>query len=92
MTILSNLSFITIAGLNLAVFRGSDGRAHIVDAHCSNLKVNLALSGTVSGDYIQCVKDDWKFHGDTGKCSSVSKSDSGQLRGNTSKLAVHVHH
>ena len=71
------------AGLNLAVFRGEDGRAHVVDAYCPHIGANMAVGGRVSGSCIECPFHGWKFRGDDGKCThipTVAKSKFGFLR------------
>ncbi len=62
---------VSCLGLNLAVFRGEDGRAHVVDAYCPHLGAHLAVGGTVVGDCIQCPFHGWEFNGDTGKCTRI---------------------
>ena len=62
-------------GLNLAVFRGEDGRAHVVDAYCPHLGAHLAVGGAVIGDCIQCPFHGWEFNGDTGKCTHIPTTD-----------------
>ena len=60
-----------ITGLNLAVFRGEDGRVHALDAYCPHMGANLGAGGRVVGNCVECPFHGWKFRGDDGKCVSV---------------------
>ncbi|XP_057675559.1 cholesterol 7-desaturase nvd isoform X2 [Corythoichthys intestinalis] len=58
-------------GVNLAVFRGEDGKAHVLDAYCPHLGANLAVGGRVVGSCIECPFHGWQFQGDSGKCENI---------------------
>lgn len=53
----------------LVVFRGSDGAAHILDAHCPHLGAHLG-GGEVRGDTLQCPFHGWRYDGD-GTCVEI---------------------
>ena len=57
------------------MFRGEDGRAHVVDAYCPHLGANLGVGGTVKGSCIECPFHGWAFDGDTGKCTHIPYAD-----------------
>jgi 3-ketosteroid 9alpha-monooxygenase subunit A len=50
-------------GRDLVCFRGEDGRAHVLDAHCQHLGANLAFGGCVVEDGIQCPFHGWVWNG-----------------------------
>jgi nitrite reductase/ring-hydroxylating ferredoxin subunit len=54
----------------LVVFRGDDGRAHAVEAHCPHLGAHLGEGGCVVGDSIRCPFHGWRFGAD-GRCVEV---------------------
>lgn len=51
-------------GEDLVIFRGQDGHAHVLDAHCQHLGANLAYGGCVVEDGIQCPFHGWVWNGD----------------------------
>jgi len=58
-------------GQNLAVFRGEDGKAHVLDAYCPHLGANLAVGGEVEDNCVRCPFHGWSFRGDDGKCVDI---------------------
>ncbi|XP_072344230.1 cholesterol 7-desaturase nvd isoform X1 [Scyliorhinus torazame] len=62
---------ITIFGEQVAVYRGQDGQAYIVDAYCPHLGANLAVGGQVMGNCIECPFHGWQFRGEDGKCVKI---------------------
>ena len=66
-----------ISGLNLAVFRGDTGDAHIVDAYCPHMGANLGVGGRVEGDCIECPFHGWKFRGYDGQCTEIPYAEKG---------------
>lgn len=63
--------YVQILGEHLAVFRGEDGVAYILDAYCPHLGANIAVGGQVKGNCVQCPFHGWRFEGSTGKCVEV---------------------
>jgi 3-ketosteroid 9alpha-monooxygenase subunit A len=61
-------------GRDLVLWRGEDGVAHVMDAHCAHLGANLAVGGTVEGDSIRCPFHAWRYDG-TGVCVEIPYSD-----------------
>jgi len=70
------VKYVSMLGEQLAVFRGSDGVVHIVNAYCPHLGANLAIGGKVVGDCIQCPFHGWKYRGEDGKCVEIPYSKS----------------
>ncbi|XP_072310932.1 cholesterol 7-desaturase nvd [Eucyclogobius newberryi] len=66
---------LTVLGQQVAVFRGQEGRAFVLDAYCPHLGANLAVGGRVVGNCIECPFHGWQFEGSDGKCAKVPYSD-----------------
>ncbi|CAK6965094.1 cholesterol 7-desaturase nvd [Scomber scombrus] len=62
---------VSVLGEQLAVFRGEDGKAHVMDAYCPHLGANLAVGGRVVGNCLECPFHGWQFRGDDGKCVKI---------------------
>ncbi|XP_041826125.1 cholesterol 7-desaturase nvd [Melanotaenia boesemani] len=62
---------VSVLGEQVAVFRGKDGKAYVLDAYCPHLGANLAVGGQVLGSCIECPFHGWKFHGNDGKCVKI---------------------
>lgn len=61
----------------MAVFRGHDGKAYVVDAYCPHLGANLAVGGRVFGNCIECPFHGWQFQGDNGVCVKIPYAEKG---------------
>jgi len=70
-----DVKYISVLGEHLAVFRGSDGVAYIVNAYCPHLGANLGVGGQVVGNCLQCPFHGWVFRGENGKCAKIPYSD-----------------
>jgi 3-ketosteroid 9alpha-monooxygenase subunit A len=57
-------------GRDLAAYRGEDGVARVLDAHCPHLGAHLAIGGKVEGCELRCPFHAWKFGGD-GVCTEI---------------------
>ncbi len=57
-------------GTELVVWRGQDGRAHVMDAFCPHLGAHLGYGGKVEGESIRCPFHAWRFD-ETGRCTDV---------------------
>lgn len=68
------LKYVQILGEHLAVFRGEDGVAYILDAYCPHLGANIAVGGQVKGSCVQCPFHGWRFKGEDGACVEVPYS------------------
>ncbi|XP_029301014.1 cholesterol 7-desaturase [Cottoperca gobio] len=62
---------VSVLGEQVAVFRGQDGEAYVVDAYCPHLGANLAVGGRVVGSCIECPFHGWQFRGNDGKCVRI---------------------
>ncbi|XP_063001020.1 cholesterol 7-desaturase nvd-like [Elgaria multicarinata webbii] len=58
-------------GEQFAIFRGSNGKVHVVEAYCPHLGANFAVGGHVVGSCIECPFHGWQFHGEDGKCVRI---------------------
>lgn len=66
---------VSCLGKNLAVFRGEDGTAHVLDAYCPHMGANLAVGGVVKKNCLECPFHGWQFRGHDGKCVHVPYCD-----------------
>jgi 3-ketosteroid 9alpha-monooxygenase subunit A len=57
-------------GRDLVAFRGDDGEARVLDAHCPHLGAHLGHGGRVVGDRIRCPFHAWEFDG-SGRCVGI---------------------
>jgi 3-ketosteroid 9alpha-monooxygenase subunit A len=57
-------------GRNYVLFRGEDGTATLLDAHCPHLGAHLGYGGRVEGNDIICPFHAWRF-GASGRCTEV---------------------
>ncbi len=64
----------------MAVFRGHNGEAYVVDAYCPHLGANLAVGGRVVGSCIECPFHGWQFQGSDGKCVRIPYAEKGTLK------------
>lgn len=55
---------------DLVVYRGDDGVARVLDAHCPHLGAHLGHGGCVDGASIRCPFHGWAFGGD-GHCTDI---------------------
>jgi nitrite reductase/ring-hydroxylating ferredoxin subunit len=62
-------------GRELVLFRGTDGAAHLLDAHCPHLGAHLGVGGQVEESCIRCPFHGWKFDGASGRCVDVPYDD-----------------
>ena len=46
-------------GQEFVLFRGHDGKAHVLDAYCPHLGAHLGVGGTVVGNDIRCFFHGW---------------------------------
>ncbi|MDJ0865112.1 MAG: Rieske 2Fe-2S domain-containing protein [Myxococcota bacterium] len=57
-------------GEDLVLWRGDDGVARVLDAHCPHLGAHLGHGGTVEGDAIRCPFHGWLWDG-AGSCREI---------------------
>ncbi len=57
-------------GRDVVLFRGEEGRAHVMDAHCCHLGAHLGHGGKVEGDCIRCPFHAWLYDGE-GRCVEI---------------------
>jgi len=55
---------------DLVLYRGEDGRAHVLDAFCAHMGAHLGIGGRVEGDAIRCPFHAWLWDGE-GRCVEV---------------------
>lgn len=70
-----DVKYISVLGEQLAVFRGTNGVAYIVNAYCPHLGANLGIGGQVVGNCIQCPFHGWVYRGEDGKCVKIPYSE-----------------
>jgi phenylpropionate dioxygenase-like ring-hydroxylating dioxygenase large terminal subunit len=57
-------------GRELVLFRGQDGAAHVLDAHCPHLGAHLGHGGRVEANTIVCPFHAWRWDG-SGACRRI---------------------
>ncbi|KYN37693.1 3-chlorobenzoate-3,4-dioxygenase oxygenase subunit [Trachymyrmex septentrionalis] len=62
---------VSALGENFAVFRTERGVVNILDAYCPHLGANMAESGRVKGDCLECPFHSWTFRGEDGYCENI---------------------
>lgn len=63
---------IKAADRDLVVYRGDDGAAHVLDAHCVHMGAHLG-GGRVVGSCVKCPYHGWEYAGD-GRCVRIPYS------------------
>jgi phenylpropionate dioxygenase-like ring-hydroxylating dioxygenase large terminal subunit len=51
-------------GRDLVIWRGEDGRARMLDAHCRHLGAHMGHGGRVVGDLLECPFHAWRYDGE----------------------------
>lgn len=64
---------IVALGEDLVLYRGADGVARVLDAHCPHLGAHLGHGGRVEGDCIRCPFHGWRFSG-AGECVEIPRA------------------
>ncbi|HVP30194.1 MAG TPA: Rieske 2Fe-2S domain-containing protein [Myxococcota bacterium] len=62
---------VSVAGRELVVFRGEDGKTRALDAYCPHLGAHLGVGGRVVENTVRCPFHGWRWSGDDGKCVEV---------------------
>jgi nitrite reductase/ring-hydroxylating ferredoxin subunit len=65
---------VSAAGQELIVFRGKDGVASVLDAHCPHLGADLSAGGKVVDNTVMCPFHSWQFAPD-GQCVKIPNCD-----------------
>jgi phenylpropionate dioxygenase-like ring-hydroxylating dioxygenase large terminal subunit len=65
-------------GQELVIYRGTDGAAHAVEAHCPHLGAHLGEGGCVVGETLRCPFHGWRF-GPDGRCVDVPYTTAGTI-------------
>lgn len=60
-------------GRDLALWRGEDGQARVIDAYCAHYGANMAVGGKVHGNLLECPFHAWRWD-ETGACKEVPYS------------------
>ncbi|MCU1386813.1 MAG: Phenylpropionate dioxygenase, large terminal subunit [Ilumatobacteraceae bacterium] len=60
---------------DLVLYRGEDGVARVMDAHCTHLGAHLAVGGRVDANCLRCPFHGWAFDGSSGRCVDVPYGD-----------------
>ena len=61
-------------GKDLVVFRGEDGKAHVLDAHCPHMGAHLGYGGRIKENTVACPLHGWQWNGN-GQCEGIPYSD-----------------
>lgn len=49
---------------DLAIWRGEDGQARLIDAYCRHLGAHMGYGGKVSGNRLECPFHAWEYNGE----------------------------
>ena len=60
----------------LAIWRGEDGQARIVDAYCKHLGAHMGHGGKVAGNFLECPFHAWRYDGEEGVVKEIPYSPS----------------
>lgn len=60
----------TLLGVDLVVFRGAGGNAHVLPSRCPHRGGSLVI-GKQHGDDIACSYHGWRWSGETGACTHI---------------------
>ena len=60
-------------GKELAVWRGEDGAARVLNAHCPHYGANMATGGKVHGNLLECPFHAWRWD-EAGMCREIPYS------------------
>ena len=58
-------------GQDLAVWRGEDGQARMVDAYCKHLGAHMGHGGKVHGNLLECPFHAWRYDGEKGVVKEI---------------------
>lgn len=61
-------------GIDLVVWRKSDGTVSVLDAYCPHMGAHLGFEGKIVNDCIQCPFHHWKFDNE-GQCVDIPYTD-----------------
>ena len=86
------IKYVECLGLELATYRGEDGKARTLDAHCTHLGANLAIGGKVVGNCIECPFHCWRFDGANGNCTEIPYCETIPSLANTRHWETVEHH
>eukprot|EP01083_Nonionella_stella_P225817 802517_1 len=68
----STVKEINVLGLQIALFRGTDGTASALHAYCPHLGANMACDGRVVDNTLQCPFHAWRFDKDRQMMETVT--------------------
>ncbi len=54
----------------LAIWRGEDGKARVLDAYCAHYGAHMGVGGQVHGNLLECPFHAWRWEGD-GSCREI---------------------
>src|SRR5262245_58430185 len=57
-------------GQDMVLFRGEDGAARVLDAHCAHMGAHLGYGGKVKDNCVECPFHAWRWNG-KGECASI---------------------
>lgn len=58
---------------DLAIWRGEDGEARVINAYCAHYGANLAVGGKVHGNLLECPFHAWRWN-EKGACEDIPYS------------------
>lgn len=65
----NKIKAVNLAGIELIVYRGSDGDVFAMNAYCPHMGAHLA-EGKIEGNQVRCFFHNWRFN-QNGKCTDI---------------------
>nr|XP_018896366.1 PREDICTED: cholesterol 7-desaturase-like [Bemisia tabaci] len=84
----NEVKYVTALGENFAVFRGSDGKVHVVNACCIHLRGDVDVEGTPRNDCLECPSHGWQFSAETENWKNIPRIEKGRRKKKISGIRI----
>ncbi|XP_018896366.2 cholesterol 7-desaturase nvd-like [Bemisia tabaci] len=76
----NEVKYVTALGENFAVFRGADGKVHVVNACCIHLRGDVEVEGTPRNGCLECPSHGWQFSAETENWKNIPRIEKGRRK------------